>query len=295
MAIPILLKTTIGAVADDWNVGRFSLLAAHLRTLRDARGELRYEVFARDRVENATGDDRDLALAATGAYAQVWLIAADPVGALTETDIENIKGFRRAGGGILLTRDHQDLGACVTKLGALGATQYFQSVNPDPEPARRCRDDRGTPSISWPNFHSGANGDLQRVTPVEPVHVLMKRPRGGVIQQLPAHPHEGAVGAPDALGGSARVAALPRVPYSICVSPWRKRGRAGRCRTPVSTISVTTTGIPAWDVRVSSMKHQDLRYLPGRAPWTTCIATSRTSRLGWAGRAEGPAHPVRFR
>jgi len=207
MAIPILLKTTIGAVADDWNVARFSLLAAHLRTLRDARGELRYEVFARDRVENATGDDRDLALAATGAYAQVWRIAADPVGALTETDIENIKGFRRAGGGILLTRDHQDLGACVTKLGALGATQYFQSVNPDPEPARRCRDDRGTPSISWPNFHSGANGDLQRVTPVEPVHVLMKRPRGGVIQQLPAHPHEGAVGAPDALGGSARVVA----------------------------------------------------------------------------------------
>jgi len=223
MAIPILLKTTIGAVADDWNVGRFSLLAAHLRTLRDARGELRYEVFARDRVENATGDDRDLALAATGAYAQVWLIAADPVGALTETDIENIKGFRRAGGGILLTRDHQDLGACVTKLGALGATQYFQSVNPDPEPARRCRDDRGTPSISWPNFHSGANGDLQRVTPVEPVHVLMKRPRGGVIQQLPAHPHEGAVGAPDALGGSARVVAqgcstISGTVFNLCVA-----------------------------------------------------------------------------
>src|SRR5215831_9289048 len=223
MAIPILMKTTIGAVADDWNVGRFSLLAAHLRTLRDARGELRYEVFARDRVENAAGDDRDLALAATGAYAQVWLIAADTVGALTETDIENINGFRRAGGGILLTRDHQDLGACVTKLGALGATQYFQSVNPDPEPARRCRDDRGTPSISWPNFHSGANGDLQRVTPLEPVHVLMKRPAGGVIQQLPAHPHEGAVGVPDALGGSARVVAQGRsttsgTAFNLCVA-----------------------------------------------------------------------------
>jgi len=223
MAIPILLKTTIGAVADDWNVGRFSLLAAHLRTLRDARAEFRYEVFARDRVENASGDDRDLALAATGAFAQVWLIAADTVGALTETDIENIKGFRRAGGGILLTRDHQDLGACVTKLGALGATQYFQSVNPDPEPARRCRDDRGTPSISWPNFHSGANGDLQRVTPVEPVHTLMKRPGGGVIQQLPAHPHEGAVGVPAALAASARVIAQGRsttsgTAFNLCVA-----------------------------------------------------------------------------
>src|SRR6516164_9266740 len=138
MAIPILLKTTIGAVADDWNVGRFSLLTAHLRGLRDTRGELRYEVCARDRVESAAGDDRDLAQAAAGAYAQLWLIAADTVGALTETDIDNIARFRRTGGGILLTRDHQDLGACLAKLGPLGATQYFQSVNPDPVPSRRC-------------------------------------------------------------------------------------------------------------------------------------------------------------
>ena len=223
MAIPILLKTTIGAVPDDWNVGRFSLLVARLRTLQDARGELRYEVFARDRVENAAGDDRELAQAATGAYAQLWLIAADTVGALTETDIENIARFRRGGGGILLTRDHQDLGACLAKLGALGATQYFQSVNPDPEPSRRCSDDRETPSISWPNFHSGANGDLQRVTPVEPVHALMKRRGGGVIQRLPAHPHEGAVGVPDSLGGSARVVAQGRstttgTAFNLCVT-----------------------------------------------------------------------------
>jgi hypothetical protein len=223
MAIPILLKTTIGAVADDWNVGRFSLLAAHLRSLQNTRGELRYEVFARDRVESAAGDDRDLAQAAAGEYAQLWLIAADTGGALTETDIGNIARFRRAGGGILLTRDHQDLGACLARLGALGITQYFHSVNPDPEPSRRCSDDRETPSISWPNFHSGANGDLQRVTPVEPVHALMKRPEGGVIQRLPAHPHEGAVGVPDSIGGSARVVAQGRstttgTVFNLCVA-----------------------------------------------------------------------------
>jgi len=223
MAIPILLKTTIGPVADDWNVGRFSLLATHLRAVEDARGRLRYEVFARDRVENAAGDDRDLALAATGAYAQLWLIAADTVGALTETDVENIARFRRGGGGILLTRDHQDLGACLAKLGALGASQYFQSVNPDPDPSHRCRDDRETPAISWPNFHSGANGDLQKVTVAEPVHALMKRPGGGIIQRLPAHPHEGAVGVPDSLGGSARVVAQGRssttgTAFNLCVA-----------------------------------------------------------------------------
>jgi hypothetical protein len=223
MAIPILLKTTIGAVADDWNVGRFSLLATHLRAVQDARGRLRYEVFARDRVENTAGDDRDLALAATGKYAQLWLIATDTVGALTETDVENIARFRRAGGGILLTRDHQDLGACLAKLGALGASQYFQSVNPDPDPSHRCRDDRETPAISWPNFHSGANGDLQKVTVAEPVHPLMKRPGGGIIQRLPAHPHEGAVGVPDSLGGSARVVAQGRssttgTAFNLCVA-----------------------------------------------------------------------------
>ena len=223
MTIPILLKTTIGPVANDWHVGRFSLLAAHLSSLRDARGAARYEVFARDRVEDAAGNDPDLAQAAKGAYAQVWLIAADTVGALTHTDVDNINRFRRAGGGILLTRDHQDLGACLAKLGPLGATQYFQSVNPDPVPSRRCCDDRETPSITWPNFHSGANGDLQTVAPEEPVHSLMKRPAGGVISRLPAHPHEGAVGVPSSLVGSARVAAQGRsittgVAFNLCVA-----------------------------------------------------------------------------
>ena len=232
MAIPILVKTTIGDAADDWNVDRFSLLVAHLRSLQDAHGELCYELFARNRVESAAGDDVDLERAATGAYAQLWLIAADTVGALTETDIENINRFRRAGGGILLTRDHKDLGACLANLGALGATQYFHSVNPDPEPSRRCRDDRGTPSISWPNFHSGANGDLQEITPVEPVHALVRRPTGEVIQRLPAHPHEGAVGVPDSLGESGRVVAQGRsistgTAFNLCVALEEAgRGRA---------------------------------------------------------------------
>ena len=50
--------------------------------------------------------------------------------------------------------------------------------------------------ITWPNYHSGANGDYQRVTPVEPVHELLQR-GSGVIEYFPAHPHEGSVGVPD--------------------------------------------------------------------------------------------------
>jgi hypothetical protein len=222
MATRILLKTTIGSAPDDWNVARFSLLAEHLRTLGSSAGKDRYEVIAHDRVESHSGDDVDLEQAARGAYAQLWLIAADNGGALTATDVENIARFRKAGGGLLLTRDHQDLGACLARLGALGATQFFHTVNL-PDESRRCCDDVDTPSISWPNFHSGANGDLQTVMVIEPLHALMTGASGQAIRRLPAHPHEGAVGVPEALRQSARVVAQGRsrttgTTFGLCVA-----------------------------------------------------------------------------
>src|SRR5690242_5012658 len=151
MATRILLKTTIGGVENDWNVGRFSLLAEHLRSLRDLSGNPLYEVTARDRAQDAEGDDVDLAELARGAYEQLWLIGTDVTGALTARDVEHITRFRKQGGGTLLSRDHENLGACLTRLGAMGATQYFHTANPDPEESHRCRDDRETLSINWPN------------------------------------------------------------------------------------------------------------------------------------------------
>ena len=222
MSTRILFKTTIGSVPDDWSVSRFSLLTDHLRGLTDSGGQALYHVVARDRIESRAGDDVDLQELASGAYDQLWLVAADQSGALSARDAESIAAFRQGGGGILLTRDHQDLGACLIRLGALGATQFFQTVNPDPDESRRCRDDTETVSISWPNFHSGANGDLQTVAAVEPVHALMKR--GSVtIRRLPAHPHEGAVGIPAALRDSARVIAQGRSKttgalFNVCVA-----------------------------------------------------------------------------
>jgi hypothetical protein len=223
MPTRILVKTTIGPVADDWHVGRFSLLTDHLRSLKDSSGGALYDVVARDRSENQKGDDTDLVQLANGAYDQLWLIGADETGALTSADIENVAQFRRRGGGILLTRDHQDLGACLTRLGALGATQYFQTSNPDPDESRRCRDDRETPTISWPNYHSGANGDLQTIGVIPPIHALMKTASGIPIRRLPAHPHEGAVGVPTALRHIARVVAQGRslttgATFNLCVA-----------------------------------------------------------------------------
>jgi len=51
----------------------------------------------------------------------------------------------------------------------------------------------------------------------------MRRPGDGVIQRLPAHPHEGAVGVPDSLRGSARVVAQGRstitgTAFNLCVA-----------------------------------------------------------------------------
>jgi hypothetical protein len=74
--------------------------------------------------------------------------------------------------------------------------------------SQRTADDRDTLTISWPNYHSGSNGDYQRVSVVEPVHDLLRNPASpsGLIEFFPAHPHEGGVGSrrglakqPDAL------------------------------------------------------------------------------------------------
>lgn len=203
----ILLKTTIPTTADDWHIGRFSLLAAHLAGLTDEGGAPLYAVTGRDRVETPDGDDADIAAAADGAYDQIWLLAVDVTGALTEADCANIDRFRSRGGAAFLTRDHQDLGACLSKLGVVGKTQHFQKANPEPDEARRTIDDRITTDISWPNYHSGANGDFQTVTPTEPLHPLVRRATGEPIRYLPAHPHEGAVGVTPELASIARVVA----------------------------------------------------------------------------------------
>ena len=96
---------------------------------------------------------------------------------------------------MLATRDHFDLGSSVCTLGGIGAAHYFHHKNPDPDPDRCCRDDQETKSIDWPNYHSGANGDFQKIAVVEP-HELLRRPDGSQIEYFPAHPHEGGVGAP---------------------------------------------------------------------------------------------------
>ncbi len=196
--IRILLQTTIPANEDDWSIARFSLLREHLAALEDGTGNKLCEVSARDRETKAGEDDPVLSTLDESDFDELWLFAVDVGDGLTAADCKGITRFRQRGGGILTTRDHQDLGSSLCTLGGIGAAHFFNTKNPEPDAARHTPDDPYTTNISWPNYHSGSNGDYQLIEPAEPVHELLLRPStpGGVIRLFPAHPHEGAVGVP---------------------------------------------------------------------------------------------------
>lgn len=197
--IRILLQTTIPPIADDWHIDRFSLLRDHLASLVDESGEPLCNVTARNRELYADGNDAVLSGLDTTDFDELWLFAVDTGNGLSVADCQGITRFRQRGGGILATRDHQDLGSSLCTLGGVGGAHFFHSQHPDPDESRHVRDDQDTKSISWPNYHSGNNGDYQEINPIAPIHALLlnSKNQSGVIKNFPAHPHEGAVGVPD--------------------------------------------------------------------------------------------------
>lgn len=197
--INILLQTTIPAIADDWNIDRFSLLHDHLASITDKTGGRLYNVTARNREVSADGNDEVLSVFDTTDFDELWLFAVDPGNGLTVADCQGVTRFRQRGGGIFTTRDHQDLGSSLCTLGGIGRAHFFHTRHLEPDETRHTRDDQDARTISWPNYHSGSNGDYQSVTAIEPVHELLQNPAtdSGVIEYFPAHPHEGAVGVPE--------------------------------------------------------------------------------------------------
>ena len=232
--IQILLQTTIPSIEDDWNIDRFSLLRDHLASLKDESGNAFCKVTARNREKNAEGNDAVLSGLDTTDCDELWLFAVDTGEGLSVADCQGITRFRQRGGGILATRDHQDLGSSLCTLGGVGRAHFFHSRHPDPDESRRVRDDQDTKTISWPNYHSGSNGDYQRITAVEPVHEVLLDPGNvsGLIEYFPAHPHEGGVGVPEG-EDHARVIAtgLSQVthrPFNLVVAFERTRDELGR-------------------------------------------------------------------
>jgi hypothetical protein len=219
----ILLQTTIPFAEDDWNVGRFSLLARTMSELGD-------KVTARDRATPAGIDDPGIANLSRKDFDQLWLIAVDTGDGITKAECAAIDDFREQGGAVFVTRDHMDLGSSVCSLGGVGAAHHFHTKQL-PDESERVPDDTFTASISWPNYHSGSNGDVQRITPALPVHPVLRRADGSTLETLPAHPHEGCVSAPES-DKSARVIAtgtskVTRRPFNIAVA-FEAQGDAGR-------------------------------------------------------------------
>jgi hypothetical protein len=218
----ILLQTTISTREDDWSVARFSRLGALLRDQRDHSGNALYDVTMRDRDPSGQPDSILSTIEQTDIDV-LWLFAVDLGDGLTGEDCEAIGRFRKSGRGLLVTRDHMDLGSSLCKLGGVGTAHYFHTRNQDPDPAKRERDDPYTTAISWPNFHSGANGDFQEIEIVGPPHPVLTNPRSptGLIRYLPSHPHEGGIGEP--AGQDARLivrgkSAVTGQPFNIAVA-----------------------------------------------------------------------------
>jgi hypothetical protein len=193
----ILLQTTIPFSEDDWHIGRFSLLRDHLASLKNEAGDPLYDVVTRDRDQDAAGNEPVLSTLDKSDFQELWLFAVDTGDGLTTEDCQGITRFRQRGGGMLTTRDHQDLGTSLCTLGGIGLAHFFHTKNPEPDISRHQPDDSYNTSISWPNYHSGANGDYQTIT-VAFDHELIRDATSptGAIQFFPAHPHEGAVGVP---------------------------------------------------------------------------------------------------
>ena len=137
--IRILLQTTIAPTDDDWHIGRFGLLRDYLRGLHASDGTALTVVEARDRAPLGQPDPV-LANLDTSDYDELWLFAVDTGDGLTPRDCQGISRFRQRGGGLMITRDHHDLGSSVCNLGGIGAAHYFHSKNADPDPARLVND-----------------------------------------------------------------------------------------------------------------------------------------------------------
>jgi hypothetical protein len=228
--IRILVQTTIPAEPDNWSIDSLSLLTRHLASLQE--NDTRFEVTGRNRATAPNVDDPVLSILDQSSYDELWLFALDNGEGITSAECQAVTRFRRRGGGILTTRDHQDMGSSLCTLGGIGAAHFFQSRNPEPDPERHHPDDTETPSISWPNYHSGRNGDYQTIVPAMPDHELLRNPASGrPLQFFPAHPHEGAVGPPPD-DASAHVVACGKSrttgrPFNLVVAFERQRDADG--------------------------------------------------------------------
>src|SRR5215472_16466212 len=292
-SIRILLQASIPYTEDDWHVGRFSLLREELSKVAD--------VLARNREPDARGDDPILSKISRSDFDELWLLGVDGGTALSTRDCAAIDAFHKAGGGILTAGDHQNMGMWLRRIGGVGAAHYFH--NPEfcePDPNRLSPDDRETATISWPNYHSGSNGDLQPIPSPSSRSIRCyasrhPQPNPSVFFQLTRTKgrwgfRRMSLAPKPSLGARAYRAAASSTSSSHSIDALAHQ--AVRSRNRAFITSPITTGTSREERRASSPKNRGTRYETNLERWMTFGRTCAMRLSGWHRRVLRRVRPL---
>ena len=164
--LKILVQTTIPRRSDDWSIDSLALMRCELAAINEAG--VRVDVVARDRTPDPTTPDPVLSRLDESDFDELWLFALDAGEGLTAADCSGITRFRQRGGGILSTRDHQDMGSSLCTLGGIGSAHHFQTKNPEPERERRAPTTPRRPPSPGPTTTRATTVTSRRSRPSSP-------------------------------------------------------------------------------------------------------------------------------
>ena len=190
-----LLLSTIATDANDWHIGRFSLLGTMIRTA----GEEMDPSFNLTISDYPTSDADRKALQddlSSGRYGQIWLIAPDLDNGPDAGFFRALEAAGKGGTDLVIARDHTDLGCCLLELkdclDDVGQTQTFQRTWTD-LPKDREYADPACAAIVTPCVVTGQNGGVQicRQRAEHPLLNFASMIPGHLV--IPAHPHEGVI------------------------------------------------------------------------------------------------------
>lgn len=116
----------------------------------DEKGNRKFEVVSRNRDNDGNVGDSLLKRLDDTDFDQLWLFGVDVGEGIAPRECEAVARFRARGGGLLTSRDHQDLGLSLYSLAGIGDAHHFHSRNPESDPTRLVVDDTETSSISYP-------------------------------------------------------------------------------------------------------------------------------------------------
>ena len=190
-----LLLSTIATDANDWHIGRFSLLGTMIRTAgeeMDPSFNLTISDYPTSDAERKLLQD-DLS---SGRYGQIWLIAPDLDNGPDAGFFRALEAAVKGGTDLVIARDHTDLGCCLLELkdclDDVGQTQTFQRTWTD-LPKDREYADPACAAIVTPCVVTGQNGGVQicRQRAEHPLLNFASMIPGHLV--IPAHPHEGVI------------------------------------------------------------------------------------------------------